>query len=261
MVSSPRNSNAHPSGKLLKFLALSVSATYLLSSGQAKAQWIAEDVSQAQLPPEEVWDLEEIPDADPNPTQEIPAPAPQPQPETRNEPIDLPGEPNAYLRFFCESVDNQYTVMYYPASQPNQSYPWAIPGAMGGGWTPERRCNEIARRLEAYRPDGLSELQTGIENGYNVICATTEDVPDCRIVLTVPPGENPELVRDRIFENLVTADTGTPTQGVYTFTEDGSGLDIFQGLFGRSRRQQSPQGIDLKPFLDRLDRGNGANLR
>lgn len=162
-------------------------------------------------------------------------------------------------RFVCQQVGNEYTVMYYPPDQAAQAYPWAIPGRMGGGWTPERRCAEISRRLESYRPDGLSRLLTSVENGYNVICATTEDVPDCRIVLTVPVGESPEFVRDRIFQNLVVADGGGSTQGVYTLVGDRSGEDLIEDVFGISRRRSN--GINLKPFLHPQDRGTGTQLR
>ncbi|MGB3531919.1 MAG: COP23 domain-containing protein [Microcoleaceae cyanobacterium] len=162
-------------------------------------------------------------------------------------------------RFVCEQVGNEYTVMYYPPSQ-QQAFPWAIPGQMGGGWTPERRCVEISRRLESYRPDGLSEMLTSVENGYNVICATTEDVPDCRIVLTVPVGESAAFVRDRIFQNLVVAESGGSTQGIYTLVDDRSGDEFIQDLFGRPRRSRS-NGINLKPFLHPQDRGTGTQLR
>ena len=47
-------------------------------------------------------------------------------------------------RFTCELQDGDYTVMYRPKSEPGQAYPWAVPTEMGGGWTPERRC-EIGR--------------------------------------------------------------------------------------------------------------------
>ena len=65
-------------------------------------------------------------------------------------------------RFFCQFTRGQYTVMYAPKSRPNEAFPWAIPQALGGGWSPELRCLEISRRLERYRPDGLLELQTAI---------------------------------------------------------------------------------------------------
>ena len=85
-------------------------------------------------------------------------------------------------RFSCQPLNGEYTVVYQPESQPSQYFPWAKPVQLGGGWTPQSRCNEIARRLESYRPDGLQEMTTGQENGYNTVCVTTERVPGCRIV-------------------------------------------------------------------------------
>jgi Circadian oscillating protein COP23 len=170
-------------------------------------------------------------------------------------------------RFECQMVDGQYTVMYSPESQPGQSYPWATPTALGGGWSPELRCNEISRRLESYRPDGLLEMQTGMENGYNTICVTTQQDATCRIVLTVPPGQDPLVTRDRVFENLAVADSGQQTDGVATFSggdngllnQIGDALDLnLPSLSGRSRRADS---INLRPFLDRADGGTGTRLQ
>jgi hypothetical protein len=162
-------------------------------------------------------------------------------------------------------VNGAYTVMYYPESQPNQAYPWAIPSQLGGGWTPENRCYEITRRLESYRQDGLLELTTGIENGYDTICVTTQvDPTDCRIVLTVPPGQDPQITRDLIFENLLVADDGQQTQGVYTYTSNDGG-DILNQIGnvingGGQTNSASPEDIDLRPFLDPADGGTGTRL-
>jgi hypothetical protein len=137
---------------------------------------------------------------------------------------------------------------------------------MGGGWSPDRRCAEITRRLESYRPDGLLEMRTSVENGYNTICVTTQAVSGCRIVLTVPPGQDPTLTRDRVFQNLTTADAGTQTQAVNTFT--GSGTDPIVGKLGQLLKlpgfggsRSRTESINLRPFLDRADGGTAANLR
>ncbi|MGC8713680.1 MAG: COP23 domain-containing protein [Leptodesmis sp.] len=175
-------------------------------------------------------------------------------------------------RFTCEISNGQYTVMYRPESQPGRSYPWAVPSAMGGGWDSARRCNEISRRLESYRPDGLLEMQTGLENGYNTVCVTTQRIPACRIVFTVPPGQDPTSTRDRVFQNLTVADSGQQTQGVTTFTSTGQGgingiigqlgrwLNI-GGLPGTASGRSSANGIYLRPFLDRADGGTGTYLK
>lgn len=168
---------------------------------------------------------------------------------------------SADQRFSCQSQNGQYTVMYQPQSQPGQLYPWAVPGVMGGGWSSQRRCNEISRRLEQYRPDGLVEMRTGVENGYNVICATTDKNSACRIVLTVPVGADPNNIRDRVFANLTTADSGQNTIGVNTFVQ-GNRSQPFGGLFSTSKSRNSSRnnGIDLKPFLDPIDGGTGAEI-
>lgn len=175
-------------------------------------------------------------------------------------------------RFTCEISNGQYTVMYRPESQPGRSYPWAVPSAMGGGWDAARRCNEISRRLESYRPDGLLEMQTGLENGYNTVCVTTQRIPTCRIVFTVPPGQDSASTRDRVFQNLTVADSGQQTQGVTTFTSTGQGgingiigqlgrwLNI-GGLPGTDSGRSSANGIYLRPFLDRADGGTGTYLK
>ncbi|WP_036482287.1 COP23 domain-containing protein [Myxosarcina sp. GI1] len=175
-------------------------------------------------------------------------------------------------RFSCEITNGEYTVMYYPESQPERGYPWAIPSQLGGGWTPERRCNEITRRFEAYRADGLLELTTDVENNYDIICVTTQvDPSDCRIVFTVPPGQDPQLTRDLVFENLLAADDGQQTDGVYTLTDNDSENQIFEGVgkiledIGINRTsntaRKSPEKIDLRPFLDPADGGTGSQLK
>jgi Circadian oscillating protein COP23 len=168
-------------------------------------------------------------------------------------------------RFSCESYNGQYTVMYRPESQPNRAYPWAIPGKMGSSWSPERRCNEISSRLERYRPDGLIDLTTSKENGENILCVTTEANPNCRLVLTVPHGQNPQETRDAVFQNLTVADSGQQTQGVNTYAGGGSEgevLNQLEGVLGIGKRSKSSSGgINLKPFLDSQDGGTGDRLK
>ena len=176
-------------------------------------------------------------------------------------------------RFVCQSLQGQYTVMYLPESQPNQSYAWAVPQSMGGGWTAEKRCTEISRRLESYRADGLVELTTGRENNYDVVCVTTEANSDCQIVFTVPQGQNAIATRDAVFDNLATADDGIQTQGVNTFGSRQNSNNVLGQIFGifsdsplpssstsSSSRSGYSSGINLKPFLDPSDGGTGTAL-
>jgi hypothetical protein len=160
-------------------------------------------------------------------------------------------------RFSCQFVNGQYAVMYNPESQPNRYYPWAVPRAMGDGWTPERRCQEISNRLESYRPDGLVEPTTGWENSYDILCVTTQKIPSCRILLTVPRGQNALALRDQVFQNLVTAEQGQQTVPVNTF--NGTQLGI-SSIFN-SNKPKTPKGVNLRPFLDPSDGGTGDKLK
>lgn len=176
-------------------------------------------------------------------------------------------------RFECQISNGEYTVMYLPENQPESAYAWATPGEMGGGWTAEKRCFTISERLESYRPEGLAELQVGIENGYDTVCATTEQFPNlCKIVFTVPPGQNAVVTRDLVFENLTLADSGTDTTVVSTFAPgENNGLLGDSGLLGdisnvlgdlsQSSAQSTNDAINLKPFLAPSDGGTGEALR
>ncbi len=173
--------------------------------------------------------------------------------------------PDTETRFACEVQNGQYTVTYQPRSQPGKVYPWATPSPLGGGWSSEARCMEISRRLEMYRPDGLLEMTTALENGYNTVCVTTQKNPSCRIVLTVPPGQDPKLTRDRVFDNLAIADSGDPTQAVNTFVGGSDGLtdqlvNLGLGALGGTSRRSPSDAINLRPFLDRADGGTGTRL-
>ena len=169
-------------------------------------------------------------------------------------------------RFTCQSYNGQYTIMYQPQSQTGQYFPWATPAALGGGWNSQLRCDTIASRLESYRPDGLQELQTGVQNRQNIVCVTTEANPTCRIVLTVPPNKDAYTVRNTIFQNLVSADNGEQTIAVNTYGDRGGSNDIYslgRTLLGggNNRVRSSRDGINLKPYLDARDGGTASNLR
>lgn len=177
----------------------------------------------------------------------------------------------ASARFFCQVWNGQFTVMYSPESRSGEVFPWAVPKDLGNGWVAEKRCNEISRRLEEYRPDGLNELSTSTENGLNTVCATTQSNSKCRIVFTVPPGQDPLTTRNSVFQNLTVADAGTMTQGVNTYAGNGNrtinttdnlvnlGLSILGSNSGW-RSSYADRDINLKPYLSPRDGGTGKAL-
>jgi len=159
-------------------------------------------------------------------------------------------------RFTCQRQNGDYTVMYHPSTQ-DESYPWAVPQQMGAEWSPQRRCNVISNRLEQYRPDGLLELKTDVKNNQDIVCVTTEANPSCRIVFTVPRDQDPIRTRDRVFDNLASANQGQATRGVTTFSGNSDLGELF-GINGSD--QSSSKGINLKPFLAPADGGTGKGL-
>ncbi|QQE64243.1 hypothetical protein GFS31_09230 [Leptolyngbya sp. BL0902] len=189
-----------------------------------------------------------------------PAPEPTAEGETPTP------ETTSASSFACQMYQGRPTVMYAPSSQPGQMYPWAVPQDMGTAWPAQRRCEAISARLESYRPDGLLTLDTGMENGYNTVCVTTEATPGCRIVFTVPPGQDPTLTRDQVFGNLASADQGRTTEGVTTFA-DGNNSSILGQIgnilgvpSGSTGTRVSGGAINLQPFLAPSDGGTGARL-
>ncbi len=175
-------------------------------------------------------------------------------------------------RFVCESINNESTVTYRPVDRPGDRYPWAIPSTMGSNWNASKRCTEIARRLEEYRRDGLKELRTEVKNQYDTVCVTTERDRECRLVFTVPSGQDAIATRDSVFRNLTMADSGQRTTGVNTFADgDNNG---FGNLFGNILPGANNGGnaaapvatlqnknIDLRPFLSIKDGGTATQLR
>ncbi|WP_414527076.1 COP23 domain-containing protein [Nodularia chucula] len=166
-------------------------------------------------------------------------------------------------RFTCQFYNGQYTVMYQPQNLSGQFFPWAAPQTLGDGWTPQRRCEAISSRLEQYRPDGLEELQIAVENNENIVCVTTQNNPFCRIVLTVPRGQDPYAVRNNVFQNLMTADSGQQTTAVNTYGANRGGVNELYNLGrtllggGNNRPTASSRdNINLKPFLAPEDGGS-----
>lgn len=262
---------------ILKCLGLSVGAALLLGNTSAMAS-----VQQANAPLRTSSYTVDIAQAGSSSTRDVvvdtvPAGTSTPRTSTGGSSIPVPRTStggssrtvsDSQTRFSCELVNDQYTVMYQPESQPNQSFPWATPAALGDGWTSERRCDEISQRLEAYRPDGLIELRTDVENDYNTVCVTTENDPNCRIVFTVPPGQDPTSTRNRVFQNLTVADSGEQTTAVTTYVNRGRQGNEVDRLLDRGRAvlggEKNPQvgsgSINLRPFLDQADGGTATRL-
>lgn len=157
-------------------------------------------------------------------------------------------------RFSCQlQPDTQrgsevWTVMY---RHDKGQQPWLkMVTTLGGGYTPVKRCEEIAERLEIYRKDGLIRLtyrdDPKTPNQY-VICAKTKLSGDnCPLLVTLKPGSETEAYKELqdMTENL---QNGT---GVYQNSD---------GKLATSNFSPASPVIDLTPFLAEEDRLAGSN--
>ncbi|NET58801.1 MAG: hypothetical protein F6K47_22425 [Symploca sp. SIO2E6] len=92
-----------------------------------------------------------------------------------------------------------WTVMY---RNDYETKPWLkMVTTLGGNWTPGERCQEIARKLELYRQDGLTKLAYRTDPAtpsQYVICAHTKLSGDnCPLLITLKPEAEPyETLRE-----------------------------------------------------------------
>jgi len=158
-------------------------------------------------------------------------------------------------RFYCsiQSYPQQggevWTVMY---RHDQGAQPWLkMLSTLGGGWTPDRRCAEIARRLESYRTDGLTELSYRSDPAtpkQYVICAKTKVSPsECRLLVTLKPGADPDRAMREMTAALVPG-SNFPTR------VEGSGK-----LSPSSVSSSEPLVINLQDYLAEEDRRAGSN--
>lgn len=67
--------------------------------------------------------------------------------------------------------------------------------SMGGGFDPQRRCDEVAKRLNIYKEDGLLAFDyrpdPDTPNQYVVCAKTRVSADNCPLVLTLMPEDDP----------------------------------------------------------------------
>ena len=78
--------------------------------------------------------------------------------------------------------------------------------AWGSQWTPEKRCQEVTRRLQEFSNEGtLRYVTTGRIGDYNVICVGDKRVSGyaCRkdgLLITLQSNDNPTRVMNDLFD-------------------------------------------------------------
>lgn len=160
-------------------------------------------------------------------------------------------------RFYCElRPDSEqggeiYTVMY---RHDKGRKPWLrLVTTLGGNWSPQARCEEIARRLEGFREDGLLSLtyrdDPNTPTQY-VICAKTKASKDgCPLLLTLLRGADPDKMLRQVAESLI------PGSNVSTEPQNSGGMI---STSSNSSSKLEPLVVDLKNHLSKEDQQAGS---
>jgi Circadian oscillating protein COP23 len=164
-------------------------------------------------------------------------------------------------RFYCtEKPDEQtgegekvWMVMY--RHQIKGDRPWLkMVSTLGRDWSPVERCQEIARKLDIYRADGLVGLRYKLDDKTQqyVICAQTKlntNGDNCPLVITLKPGTETdayETLRDMV--TALNQDIG----GIYQNSEGNSPNSSFS---------PSSSVFNVEPYLSDDDRKMGTSSK
>lgn len=124
-----------------------------------------------------------------------------------------------------------------------KSEPWLkIVTSFGDEWTESVRCDEIARRLEMFRQDGLMKIFSRKDintPGQEVICAQTKvSGESCPLLITLKPGVDGYKALRQMAASLV------------------GGYSVYQNTDEKTPQNFTPQNpvIDVTQFLASDDR-------
>ncbi|MCL1464248.1 COP23 domain-containing protein [Argonema galeatum] len=141
-------------------------------------------------------------------------------------------------RFYCQQdADTSrggsvWTVVY---RNDKGAQPWLkMVNSFGDGWNTQKRCNEIADRLEGFRNDGLTQLTYRDDSDtptQAVICAKTKLSGDnCPVLVTLIPGADGYESLRKITEALRNGTTVDQSSGSRLTTSTFSSTINLSGL-------------------------------
>jgi len=138
------------------------------------------------------------------------------------------------ISFRCDSsTQNPRTVAKSKGREINLII-WESNSFSKSGFTPERRCNDVSERLQAFSTSGsLRYITSGkdAKTNQNIICLARSKDGVCRsdgLVLTLEPKDNPKKVLETLFSSAFKVTGGTP------LLRDGKTVYDFKYLFEES---------------------------
>jgi hypothetical protein len=132
--------------------------------------------------------------------------------------------PTRVNTYKCLTLKGQPTTVVDTARGRISLIVWQSGFFSSGGWTPERRCQEVSNRLQNYENTrNLRYISTGTLNGYNIICvAEKREATDrensyrCQnngLILTLENKDDPNQVMRELFNLAARAGGGPITRG------------------------------------------------
>jgi hypothetical protein len=106
---------------------------------------------------------------------------------------------------------------------------WVSEHFSDSGYPPQTRCQIVTGRFNVlYRAGRLNYLNAGVQHSQPVICALSQRGDQCTLLYTLKPGQNPNVVLERLQAVRQGAagpllessdDTDTPNDGTIDFNE------------------------------------------
>jgi hypothetical protein len=118
--------------------------------------------------------------------------------------------------YSCGSSDGLPTTIYQSPDDEIPLIRWKT--TLGEVWTPQARCEEVARRFERFdREATLEFLTTGTVNKMPVVCAVAREGEECsdsynsdRVLFTLPVGRNPNEALEQLLGFATAVENADP---------------------------------------------------
>ena len=118
-------------------------------------------------------------------------------------------QPNQ-VTFLCQEIFDPAsgkkvpaTIAWVPERQGHVRFiGWKSEYFAKGGWTPQKRCQEVSKKFQEFQESGrLENLTTGKNNGYSVVCAVANNEQSCNgnnQLFTLKNNSDPGLVLEQL---------------------------------------------------------------
>lgn len=157
-------------------------------------------------------------------------------------------ESSRVISFECQVKRGLYTTVASRSGKSIDLFVWDSNRFASSGYTNDRRCDEVSKRLQSYSFGALrqDQLTHGIMNGEKVICTALSKGTGCnRLVYTLHPEDN---ARDKL-QSVVGRTKGRASSSVIHETSDRLYVD-FNKLFDEKSSVNSELSDDQNSLFN-----------